>query len=611
MPQKKRSDSSSDIQTAREGVKKKTGKEYKYTGIGASRGIAIGEAYEFVKETVEHETDDLNRENIEDEVERFLAALHRSEKELKKIERVTTRKVGKVYSDLFQAQIMLLQDPLLIDAITAKIRSELKPAYLVIEEEFEKYLDKFTNSEDLIFRERADDLLDIKDRIIRNLHVKKLHSWVPEGVIVASHHLSPADIILLSRSNIKGFATDTGGKTSHISLICKSLNIPIVVGLGNFSQKITTGTRLILDGNEGVIITDPQEETVSEYHARKVSEIQREADASRMATISACTRCGVRISVYSNIDFKEELEGMDSSGSEGVGLFRTENLFIDGTKPPKESSQYSYYKEMAEMLTPKPLVIRLFDIGGDKLIYSPVREPNPNLGWRGIRILIDVPEILDSQLKAALKANIHGNIDLLLPMISSIEEINYIREALNRHYSELNAETAEMLEKPGIGAMIEIPAAVELIDEITRIVDFVSIGTNDLTQYTLAVDRNNLIVQDLFEKFHPAILRQLYRVIAAAQKNHCRVSMCGDMCSDPLAIPFLLGCGLREMSVVSSDIAKLKTIISRYKITECEALAAECLKLETAVKIKARLEEFKRAHCPSSNASATDGSPRF
>jgi phosphotransferase system enzyme I (PtsI) len=571
-------------------------RESRFYGISSSKGFAIGEVYEFVKETIDHEAAELNSGNIEEEVERFLAALHRSEKELKKIERVTTRKIGRLYSDLFQAQIMLLKDPVLTGNISRRIRTELKPAHLVIDQEFSKYLENFVNSDDIVFRERASDLHDIKERIIRNLHIRKLHSWVPEGTIVVSHHLSPADIILLSRSNIKGFATDTGGKTSHISLICKSLNIPIVVGLGNFSQKVHSGRKIILDGNKGMVITDPKEDTVDEYQKKRENETRREADDSILAHRHAFTRCGVRISVCSNIDFKEEIEHLDASGSEGVGLFRTENLFLDDLKPPKESVQHEYYLEMAEMLTPKPLVIRLFDIGGDKLIYSPVKEPNPNLGWRGVRILIDVPEILDAQLLAVVKANIHGNIDVLLPMISSIEEIEHIKQALDRHYQHIKTVLHEPLDKPGIGAMIELPAAVELIDEITRIVDFVSIGTNDLTQYTLAVDRNNLIVQDLFDKFHPAIIRQLYRIITAAQKNRCRVSLCGDMGSDPLATPFLIGCGLREFSMVSSDIPTLKSMVGKYTIEECDALVAECLRLPSASAIKEHLESFVRTH---------------
>ncbi len=567
-----------------------------YAGIGASRGITIGECYAFVKEMCHHENRELNDNNISEEIERFLSALQRSENELKKIEQVTIRKLGKGYSNLFEAQIMMLHDPVLIEAIAGRIQSERKPAHLVIEEVFEHYLEKFTNSDNQMFQDRADDLHDIKNRIIRNLHIRKLHSWIPEGVIVASDNLSSADIILLSRSNVKGFVTDSGGKTSHIALICRSLNIPIVVGLGNISQKVSTGMQMIIDGTTGTVITNPEEKTLASYLRKKEEAIKNEADSSLTAALPATTKCGIRITFYANIDFKEELHTLVTTGAEGVGLFRSENLFTEGTKVPRESEQYTYYLEMAEAITPMPLDIRLFDLGGDKLIYSPVKEPNPNLGWRGIRILIDLPEILDAQLRAAIRANIHGNIDILIPMITSVDEIRLVRAIIDKHYEELTAETDSQLEKPGVGAMIEVPAAVELIDEITKCVDFISIGTNDLTQYTLAVDRNNVIVQDLFEKFHPAIIRQLYRVITSANKNRCKAMICGDMGSDPLALPFLLGCGLRKFSVVVSDIAKLKSLVSRYSIAETEALARECITLGTSTEVKACLEAFQAAH---------------
>ena len=566
-----------------------------FRGIGASRGIAIGITYSFEKEKFEHEVKTLEPDDIDEEVERFFGALHRSEKELKKIERVTTRKLGKGYANLFEAQIMLLHDPVLTEAIVERIRKERKAAALVIDEEFGHYLEQFINSEDQFFQERACDLRDIKERIIRNLHIRKLHSWIPEGTVVVSEHLSPADVILLSRSNVKGFVTDTGGKTSHISLICKSMNIPMVVGLGNFSQFVKTGNTIIVDGSTGTVVINPAKKTTARYQKKQEEELRFEADASRTADQPAFTRCGIRIAFYSNIDFKEELEGIKAAGSEGVGLFRTENLFIDGTMVPRESAQLNYYREMAETLAPMPLVIRLFDIGGDKLLYSPVREQNPNLGWRGIRILIDVPEILENQLRAVLRANTTGNIHILLPMITSIEEIRFITSTLERLCSEISAESGHVCEKPFVGAMIEVPAAVEIIDEITSCVDFISIGTNDLTQYTLAVDRNNVIVQDLFDKFHPAILRQVHRVIASAQKNRCSASICGDMGSDPIALPFLLGCGLRKFSVVSADIPKLKKTVSAFSLAEMEALAAECLRLDSTEKIKGRLENFLAA----------------
>jgi phosphotransferase system enzyme I (PtsI) len=572
------------------------GPETIYAGIGASKGIAVGECYAFIKEESKHEIRELNHKNISEEIERFLTALNRSEHELKKIELVTIKKLGTSYSNLFQAQIMMLHDPVLIDAIASRIRSERKGAHIVIEEEFDHYVQKFHNSEELIFQDRADDLHDIKNRIIRNLHIRKLHSWIPEGVIVSSDNLTPADIILLSRSNVKGFVTDSGGKTSHISLICKSLNIPIVVGLGNLSQKVSTGMQMIIDGTTGTVITNPEEQTVKQYLRKKEEMKKNEEETSLTAELPATTQCGVRITFLANIDFKEEVLDLTASGGEGVGLFRSENLFTEGTKVPKESEQYDCYREMAEAIAPMPLDIRLFDIGGDKLIYSPVKEPNPNLGWRGIRILIDLPEILDAQVRAAIRANRFGNIFILIPMIMSLDEIEHVRASVDRHYSELAAEAESQVEKPEIGAMIELPAAVELIEEITRCVRFISIGTNDLTQYTLAVDRNNVIVQDLFEKFHPAILRQLHRIISTANRNHCKAMICGDMGSDPLALPFLIGCGLREFSVVISDIPNLKALVSRYSVAETEALAQECLRLNTSVRIKACLEAFQAAH---------------
>jgi phosphoenolpyruvate-protein phosphotransferase (PTS system enzyme I) len=570
-------------------------KEEIYTGIGASRGIAIGMCYAFVKEQGEHDFRKLEEKDVTEEVERFLAALRRSEKELKKIEKVTTRKLGKGYSDLFQAQIMVLHDPVLVKAISNRILSEHKPAHVVIEEEFDQYVEKLKNSDELLFRERADDLQDIKDRIIRNLHIKKLHSWLPEGVIVVSYHLSPADVILLSRSNIKGFITDTGGKTSHISLICKSLNIPIVVGFGNLSQKVSTGMQMILDASTGKVIINPEEKTLAYYTEKQRDEKQIEDKASLTAELPATTKCGVRITFYANIDFKEELDTIKASGAEGVGLFRSENLFTDGTNTPRESLQYAYYREMADTINPMPIDIRLFDIGGDKLLYSPIKEPNPNLGWRGIRILIDIPDILEAQIRAIVRANTHGNIDILIPMIVSIDEIRQVRSVVDKAFAELEKEDP-MIEKPEVGAMIEVPAAVELIDEITRYVDFISIGTNDLTQYTLAVDRNNIIVQDLFDTFHPAIVRQLYRIISTAQKNRCRAMICGDMGSNPVALPFLLGCGLKRFSVVVSDIPNLKTQVSRYTLAETEELARKCIAFETASEIKSCLEAFQAAH---------------
>ncbi|ASQ89817.1 phosphoenolpyruvate--protein phosphotransferase [Prosthecochloris sp. GSB1] len=581
--------------------------EQLFQGIGASRGIAIGPAYLFVKNTFEHSQEKLTPEKAEHEVKKFLAALQRSERELTKVEKVTTQKLGEAYSELFQAQIMLLHDNVLTGSIIDRIHKELKPAQQVIEEEFDNYLEHFNNSPEAIFQERAQDLVDIKNRIIRNLHQQKLQSKIPENMIVVSTCLSPADIILFSRTNVRGFVTETGGITSHISLICRSLNIPIIVGLSNFTQKTATGDTLIIDGGKGTAIVNPSMKTVFTFERKIAEESRLEEAACRLANAPAVTGCGTRLHFLSNIDFKEEIRSVRSVGAEGVGLFRSENLFIDNTKPPGEDEQTAYYREMAETLSPEPLVIRLFDIGGDKLIYSSIKEPNPNLGWRGIRILIDVPEILDNQLSAILRANCAGNIQVLLPMISSLDEIQAISESMKRILTALG-DAGIACKKPEFGAMIEIPAAVEIIDEITREVDFISIGTNDLTQYTLAVDRNNEIVQDLFDKFHPAIVRQLHKIISTASANGCRASLCGDMGSDPFALPFLVGCGLREFSIVSADIPQLKTLSRFFTVAEAEKLAQKCLKYPKASEIKTCLRKFHDDHVPANLFEGISGS---
>ncbi len=581
-------------------------KEEMFRGIGASKGIAIGPAYLFVNKEIENSSRKLETGKIEEEIERFFSALQRSEKELEKIERVTTQKLGQAYSDLFHAQIMLLHDQIFTESIIRRIRDEQKPAQLVIDEEFDNYIEHFNKSSELLFQERAQDLVDIKNRIIRNLYNRKLQSKIPEGMIIVSPSLSPADIILFSKNNVKGFITETGGKTSHVSLICKSLNIPIIVGLSNFTQKVAMGDPLAINGGEGTAIIHPCDETVRKFMDKIAEESEMEVAVSKLANAPSVTKCGIRLHFYSNIDVKEEIPSIRSAGAEGVGLFRSENLFIDSTKPPKETEQADYYREMAEALHPDPLVIRLFDIGGDKLIYSPVSEPNPNLGWRGIRILIDVPEILDVQLRAILKANSRENIQVLLPMISSIEEIMVIRDTLEKQATVL-AESGISCSKPELGAMIEIPAAVEIIDEITKAVDFISIGTNDLTQYTLAVDRNNEIVQDLFDNFHPAIIRQLYRIISTACSNNCHVTLCGDMGSEPLALPFLVGCGLKEFSVVSADIPQLKSLARGFTVAETRELVKDCLSLPTASTIKASLKKFQADHTVEHVQMTSDG----
>ncbi len=567
--------------------------EKRFEAIGASKGIAIGKVYLFQRDKIEVEEGELSDAQLEAELTRLKHAIERSEKELNKIASITEQKIGAVYSQIFTAQIMMLHDEMLMNTVRNRIIQERKHASVIVSEEIGKYQQILLASGDASFRERVDDIQDLKERIIRNLQSGHLVSRIAEGSIVVAAMLTPADVILFSRQNILGCATDSGGLTSHAALICQSLNIPMVVGLRQLSDEARTGQTIIVDGYTGTVILNPEPETTLAYERKQKRTTVSQTTIEKLALAETKTKCGKRIHVYSNIDFKEEIGGVAKYGSEGVGLYRSENLYLSIGKQPSEAEQYDYYLYLAESIAPKPLTIRLFDIGGDKLLLSSYKESNPNLGWRGARILIDVPEILETQVKAILRANIHGNIRIMIPMIASVEEIQAIQKGISKVKAELKKQREIINDNIELGVMIEVPSAVVMIEEITKMVDFVSIGTNDLIQYTLAVDRNNDIVQNLYNKFHPAIVRMVGHVIRVAKKNKCEVSMCGEMASDKLAIPLLLGLGLESFSIVSASVPSFKKIVSAITLEDAKVLAKTCLSLSTASEIEQELRRFK------------------
>ncbi|MFN3562123.1 MAG: phosphoenolpyruvate--protein phosphotransferase [Chloroherpetonaceae bacterium] len=564
-----------------------------FEGIGASKGVAIGKVYLYQRDKIQVEEGELTDMQLEDELIRLETAIERSEKELNKIATLTEQKVGAAYSQIFTAQIMMLHDETLMSVIRKRIIAERKHASVIISEEIGKYQQILLASNDISFRERVDDIQDLKERIIRNLQSGHLVSRIAEGSIVVASMLTPADVILFSRQSILGCATDAGGLTSHASLICQSLNIPMVVGLRQLAEQVENGQAIIVDGYTGTVILNPTPETVSAFERKQKRTTVSQTTIEKLAVAETKTKCGKRIHVYSNIDFKEEIASVAKYGSEGVGLYRSENLYLSIGKQPSEAEQYDYYLQLAESVAPKPLTIRLFDIGGDKLLLSSYKETNPNLGWRGARILIDVPEILETQVKAILRANIHGNIKIMIPMVMSVEEIQTIEKSIAKVKADLKKQKEVINEEIELGVMIEVPSAVMMIEEITKMVDFVSIGTNDLIQYALAVDRNNDIVQNLYNKFHPAIVRMVAHVIRTAKKNKCEVSMCGEMAGDKLAIPLLLGLGLESFSIVSASVPTFKKIVSTTTLDDAKELAKTCLALATAAEIEQELKRFK------------------
>lgn len=567
-----------------------------FAGLNASKGLVKGKIYIYKRHEFKPDSETISKDEIEQEITRLKEALARSKKELLKIESVTEQKLGEVFSEIFSAQIMMLSDAVLLDRVYERIRSELKRADIIIDEEITRYQDIMASSDDSNFQERSQDIKDLKERIIRNLHAGTLLSKIKPNTIVVSSLLTPADVILFSRQDILGYATDGGGITSHAALICRSLNIPMVVGLHNVSEKARTGDMAIIDGYLGQLILNPTKERLLEFEEKRKVELESDKKLEATKSITPKTKCGKPIRLYSNIDFKEEIINLKKVGSTGVGLFRSESLFISSGKAPSEQEQYEYYHSLATDLAPMPLVIRLFDVGGDKLLISAYQEQNPNLGWRGIRILIDVPEVLENQIRAILRANTSGNIHLLLPMVSSLEEIEFIQKRLEEISDKMKHEGYELPHKLPVGVMIEIPSAVEIIDEIVQISDFVSVGTNDLIQYTLAVDRNNDVVQDLYRKFHPAIVRMLGKIIESAKRGNCSVSVCGEIAADPLATPLLIGLGLEEFSLVNSSIPELKSVLASVTLAECQELAQTCLSMNKASCIEEELRQFAQAH---------------
>ncbi len=575
--------------------------EFLFQGLAASKGVAKGTVYVFERDDVgalsaglASSKSELPEEHIQSEIERLHLALQRSEKELEKIAHITEQKIGKAHSEIFMAQIMMLHDEVFIRIIEQRIRQERRPASMIASEEIAKYQQALLSSNEALFRERVDDFQDLKERIIRNLHSGQLISRIPEHSVVVATSLTPADVILFSRQNMLGCATESGGITSHAALICQSLGVPMVVGLRNVVSQTQTGDVMLIDGYEGKVILNPSAETIASYERK--AKRRRTSLHSALTQRETKTACGKRIYIYSNIDFKEELPSLEKFGSEGVGLFRSETLFIAGGETPSEAAQTEYYTQLASQLAPKPFTVRLFDVGGDKFLYSSYKEANPNLGWRGVRILLDIPELLENQLCALLKANLHGNIQVMIPMVSSVEEVRAVKKTLARLKQELKKQKAIAEQPLLLGAMIEVPSAVELIEELAQELEFFSIGTNDLMQYTVAVDRGNEVVQNLYNRLHPAVIRMISRTIKVARKYRRRVSMCGELAANPFATPLLLGLGLREFSVANSNIPEIKRTISRVRMENATELASQCLKMATSHDIEQALRQFKTQH---------------
>lgn len=559
-------------------------------GIAAAPGIIISQAFIYQKE--KETINDEKITDIEEACKNLDTAVEQSKKELNKIFSLAVDKLGEKRAAIFEAQIMILDDPILFNNIKSRIKTEKRTPEFIVNDEISKYIDLLNLSHETYMKERSHDIEDIKNRIIKNIKKKKWKSRVINDVVVVTGTISPSDTVLFSRDSVRGYVTDFGGLTSHAAIVARSLNIPAVLGLHDATNRIKDGDTLIVDGYKGEVIINPDEKQLSEYN-KKVEKLQKyDKELDKLKDLPSTTIDGKEIQLLGNLDLTDELDFIINNSAKGIGLVRTEQLFEGNDVFPDEQTQFILYKDISERIYPDTVVIRAFDIGGDKVLPVDLKEPNPFLGWRGIRLLLDSKDLFKTQIRAILRASTHKNVKLMIPMVASIIEIRDTHKIVAECMKELSKEGIPYDKHLGIGVMIEIPSAAVMISEFADECDFVSIGTNDLIQYLLAVDRGNDIVSGIYQEFNPAVIRTLNNIIKECKKKGRAVSMCGEMAANPFALPLLIGFGLESFSVSPSAIPILKKLIRTMSFQDAEKLANECLALKTEREINNLLHKF-------------------
>ncbi len=574
-------------------------KEIKLKGIGASPGIVISKIFHYKDVCDSVKEYKLTEIQIENEITRLKAALSRSEKELCKILQFAKEKLPEQQLRIFDAQILMLSDQYFIDGILLRIRNEQKNAEFVLTDEIRKYQEIMIHTvKDDYLRERAFDVEDVKNRVIKNLNIQNLPSKIASSVIIVAKRLSPSDTVIFSNNDILGYATDFGGYTSHTAILSRSLNIPCVVGLKEITEIIVDNTTIILDGYGGIVVVNPTEETIADFKAKLERHKKFEKSLLETSKFPSITRDKKEFKVISNVEVPEELDFAISQGTDGIGLYRTEQMVIYKGDFPSEEEQYKAYREVADKMFPRPVTFRTFDVGGDKLLPQNYQESNPFLGWRGIRISLEKPEIFLDQLRALLRAGVNGNLKIMFPMISTLSELRKAKEFVEIAKTQLDEKNIPYDKNVKIGVMIEVPSAAVISNLIAREVDFLSIGTNDLIQYLLAVDRGNVLVSQLFQEFDPSVIRTIKFIIDEAHNAGHKISMCGEMAANPITTMLLIGLELDEFSVVPSIIPEIKKIIQSVTLEESKKLLERILEMDDAIEIKAYLMQKTKEKFP-------------
>jgi phosphotransferase system enzyme I (PtsI) len=574
----------------------------RFSGISASRGIAIGPAYRYHRTLLKGEDHVIAPNEVAHQLERFEAAVHRARKEIEKVRRVAEQKVGTPASSIFEAQMMMVSDEYILESIRRRIKLELKPAAFAVDTELSNQQALLVKGENVMMRERADDVEDIKQRLLRYLLDRaKWRSKIDRPSIVIAAFLTPADAILFTRSedrtgSVLGYAIDGGGVTSHVAILARSLGLPAIVALHNASEQINTGDMVILDGERGELLINPDQETLRGYQEER-SMFALGASEARIETIDpiisgARTRDGKPVTISMNLEFGsevaiEEAERTSRLGSAnldakptpalGLGLVRTEHFLLQNEELPTEEEQNTLYADLAKRFAPAKITLRTFDVGGDKVLAGSYREDNPFLGWRGLRISLDEPEIFLAQLRAILRASCHGSVRVMFPMVTNVDELRRALKYLEEAKTQLTSLGEDFDDNIEVGIMVEVPAAAMLAHAFAPLIDFFSIGTNDLTQYTLAVDRGNDLIATMYQELHPAVLRLIQMTVKAAHDAGKKASVCGELGSYPLATPVLVGLGVDEFSVAPSHVRSLAARIHSLNSEEAVTLADQII----------------------------------
>ena len=558
-------------------------------GIAASPGIVVGKAYVLDSEEMAIPRKPIKESQIPKEITRFQDALTETRAEVQKIRDKISREISKEHGDIFNAHLMVLEDRAIIEEVMERIKKEKLSAEHIFSQVIKKYSQSFLKINDEYLRERVSDINDVGRRVIRHLigDQRASLSEIKEKVIVIAYDLAPSDTAVMHRKNVIGFATDIGGRTSHTAIMAKSLEIPAVVGLENATRSISMGDILIVDGIQGVVVINPTPAELQKYQKELSRHVEFNRSLTRFKDLPCVTTDGRAVELAANIELPEEMPSVLSHGADGIGLYRTEFLYMNRPDLPNEEEQYQAYKKVVTGMAPKPVVVRTFDLGGDKFLshLEMPHEMNPFLGWRAIRFCLASPDIFRVQLRAILRASAHGKLRMMYPMISGVGEVKQANKMLEEAKAELRAKKTVFDEKMEVGAMIEIPSAALTCDIIAAEVDFFSVGTNDLIQYALAVDRINERIAYLYEPAHPAVLRLLKTVIDAGHSKKIWVGICGEMSGDPIFTPVLLGLGMDEISTSPVMVPEIKKIIRSIAYTEAQEIAKYVLTLHSATEV--------------------------